>query len=91
MAMSRKRGGKEYSIAEARDRFARIVHEAERGETVALTRRGKRVAVVLSHERYLELLGEHASLWDVVQRFRARHDMAELAIDPDEVWGGLRE
>ena len=35
---------KQYSIAEARDNFPRVVHEAETGEAVELTRRGKPVA-----------------------------------------------
>lgn len=30
---------KKYSIAEARDRFTSVVHEAETGTTVELTRR----------------------------------------------------
>ena len=38
----------QYSIAQARDRFTQLVHEVEQGETVEVTRRGQRVAVLVS-------------------------------------------
>lgn len=37
-----------YSIAEARDRFAQIVHDAEQGKPIQITQRGKPIAIVLS-------------------------------------------
>jgi|GEM_PF-279436 len=43
---------KRYSIAEARDSFARVVHETEVNGPVELTRRGERVAVLLSAEEF---------------------------------------
>jgi len=46
---------KQYSVAEAREKLAHVVHEAEEGTTVELTRRGKPVAVVLSHIAYERL------------------------------------
>lgn len=36
---------KKYSITEARDNFTSVIHEAEKGTQVELTRRGKPVAV----------------------------------------------
>jgi prevent-host-death family protein len=39
---------KRYSIAEARNHLPAIVHDAERGKPIHLTRRGKPVAVLLS-------------------------------------------
>ena len=77
---------KAYSIAEARDQLARLVHQAEDGETIELTRRGRPVAVVVSVAHYRRLHGEGRSVWDVVQAFRASHDMEELDIDPDEIF-----
>jgi prevent-host-death family protein len=46
---------KQYSVAEARERLARVVQEVEQGTTVELTRRGKPVAVVLSLDTYERL------------------------------------
>lgn len=38
----------EYSVAEARDRLAQLVHEAEQGRPIRITRRGKPAAVLVS-------------------------------------------
>ncbi len=40
------------SLAEARDHLTGLVRDVERGDRVDLTRRGKRVAVLLSAEAY---------------------------------------
>ena len=41
---------KSYSIAKARDQLAELVHRAEKGAAVELTRHGKPVAVILSKQ-----------------------------------------
>ena len=46
---------KEYSIAEARNQLSGLVHEAEQGRPVRLTRRGKSVAVLVSADEYERL------------------------------------
>lgn len=78
------------SIADARDALARLVHEAEAGTPVELTRRGKPVAVVLGIEDYRRLLEPRASVAEVLERVRLEHDVEHLEIDPDEVWAGVR-
>jgi prevent-host-death family protein len=40
------------SLAEARDHLTGLVRDAERGKHIELTRRGKRVAVLVSCEEY---------------------------------------
>ena len=47
---------KQYSIAQARDRLPAIVHEAEVGDAIELTRRGKPVAVVMSLREYQQVV-----------------------------------
>ena len=44
-----------YSIAEAKNNLSGLVHEAEQGHPVRLTRRGKSVAVLISTEQYERL------------------------------------
>ena len=44
-----------YSLAEARNRFAEIVHDLERVGRIEVTRRGRRVAVLISVEEYERL------------------------------------
>lgn len=62
------------SIADAKNRLPALIHRAEAGETVTISRRGKAVAVVLSVEEFERLknpLGERKSAWDVLQQVRA--------------------
>jgi len=59
-----------HSIAEARNNLARLVHVAEDGEPVRLTRRGKPVAVILSLTEYERLRAAGDGLGDRLQRFR---------------------
>ena len=47
----------EYSIAEAKNKFSSLVHEAETGRAVPITRRGKSVARLISEAEYQRLLG----------------------------------
>lgn len=43
------------SIADAKNRLPALIHQAEAGETVTISRRGKPVAVVLSVDEYARL------------------------------------
>jgi antitoxin Phd len=66
---------KRYSIADARNRFPALVHEAEQGCTVQITRRGRPVAVLLSLQEYSRLTGDRGGYWDAVQRWRQETDL----------------
>lgn len=81
---------KSYSIAEARDRFASIVHDVERDSAIELTRRGKPVAVLLSAEEYRRLLGGGKSFWDAYSSFVERTEPGDLGIEP-EIFEGVRD
>lgn len=59
-----------YSIAEARDQLASLIHDAEKGVPVELTRRGKPVAVLVSLHEYQRLLASKQGFWDSLSRFR---------------------
>ena len=82
---------KTYSITEARDNLSGLVHEVEAGIRVELTRRGKPVAVLLSSEEYERLANGRRSFWESYAELRREFDLAELGIDPDEIFGGLRD
>jgi prevent-host-death family protein len=58
------------SVADARNHLPELVHQAERGEVVEITRRGKPVAVLLSVPEYERLTGCRQSYWDAYQRWR---------------------
>ncbi len=81
----------QYSIAEAKNGLPGLVREAEAGNDVQLTRRGKLVAVVVSTHRYETLTADRSSFWESYQRFRREHDLAKLDLDPAEIFEGIRD
>ncbi len=80
---------KQYSITEARKNLPSLVHEAEKGTTVELTRRGKRVAVLLSAREYATLTGASPELWPSLQSFRRHASLQEL--DVEEIYRDTRD
>ena len=80
---------KTYTIASARAKLSDIVDQVEAGSDIELTRRGKKVAVVMSASRYSRLRGEQVAFMTAYEAFRARHDLAEAGLPPS--WSrGLR-
>jgi prevent-host-death family protein len=67
MSMARK-----VSIAEARDHLTGLVHDVERGKRVELTRRGKRVAVLVSCSEYDQLRSDRPSVGEALRVWRSR-------------------
>lgn len=82
---------KKYSIAEARDNFTSVVHEAEEGVRVELTRRGRPVAFLIGTEDFERLAEKRLGFWEAYQEFRRRLENAHVEIDPDEIWGDVRD
>jgi len=80
---------KRYSIAEARDQFARLVREGEKTSMVEITRRGKPTAVVISWREYQRLTLK-VNFWDRYFAFHQQFDLARLAIEP-QISEGVRD
>lgn len=76
---------KRYSIAEARSHLPSIVDEAESGQEIELTRRGKPVAVLLSLRDLEHLRGGRASFAETYRRFLETHRLSEVGVEADEV------
>jgi len=72
---------RQYSVAHAKNNLPALIHEAELGSPVEITRHGKPVAVILAFAEYNRMLGDRPDLWESIQRFRAEHDLEELDID----------
>jgi antitoxin (DNA-binding transcriptional repressor) of toxin-antitoxin stability system len=68
--MKEYRMDKNYSIAEARHNLAAIVHELDEQPEIALTRRGKTVAILLSIDGYRRLLPGVNEFWTAYTSFR---------------------
>ena len=77
-----------YSIAEARQNLAAIVHELDNKQQIELTRRGEPVAVLLSIRAYRRLAEPKVKFWDAYMAFREKYP--EPDIEP-EVFEGVRD
>ena len=82
---------RQYSISDARNNLPSIVKQVEHGPAVELTRRGKPVAVLISHREYERLNLPKPDLWTAIQEWREKYNVAELDLDPDEIWGDVRD
>jgi prevent-host-death family protein len=78
-----------YSIAQARDHLPRIIHAAESGTPIELTRRGQAVAVIVSLQEYRRLTLGRSDFWTAYERFSAG-SLGEEDIGA-EVFEGLRD
>ncbi len=80
-----------HSIAEARRNLPSLIREAESGRTVELTRRGESVAVLIGRQRFERLALNRRSFVRAYRDFTEDIDLAELALDPDELFGDVRD
>ena len=71
---------KRYSIAEARANLPTIVDNAEGGQMIELTRRGKLVAVVISLREFERLRGVRARFADTYRYFLKTHRRREIGL-----------
>lgn len=72
-----------YSIADARSRLPSIVDQAEAGAAIELTRRGRPVAVLVSHQEFQRLRGQQEQFGSAYARFLETHDLEEIGVDDD--------
>ena len=79
------------SIAEARQSLPTLVRDAEAGEVLELTRRGEPVAVLIGRHTYERLVAERPGFARAYETFTRQFDLAELAIDPTDVFGPTRD
>ncbi|MCC6624245.1 MAG: type II toxin-antitoxin system Phd/YefM family antitoxin [Deltaproteobacteria bacterium] len=70
-----------YSIAQARARLPGIVDESADGP-IELTRRGKRVAVIVSPALYEILQAQRPTFADAYRAFVARHPLTDVGLEP---------
>jgi prevent-host-death family protein len=83
--------GKQHSIAEARSSLPKLVRDAEAGKAVELTRRGQPVAVLIGQKEYERLVSRSLRFPEAWAEFTRDVDLAELDIDPDEVFANVRD
>lgn len=72
-----------YSVAEARAHLPSILVQAEAGEAVELTRRGRPVAVVLSHEAFERLSNPRPAFGEAYRSFCKKYSLEEVGLADD--------
>jgi prevent-host-death family protein len=72
-----------YSIADARTSLPTIIDQAEAGERIELTRRGKPVAVVVSLREFERLRGDRPRFGDAYKKFLTKYSLAQIGVDED--------
>ena len=79
----------EVSVAKARNTFTQLIYEAEGGNVVHITRRGKLVAVLVSREEYdrLESQDSKRDFWQAIEDWRAQAGFDWPELTPEEVDG----
>lgn len=77
------------SIADAKNTLTSLIHRAESGEVVHITRHGTPVAVLVSEPQY-ERLGVHAErdCWQAIEEWRSKttFDWPDLADEEVDGW-----
>lgn len=82
MSISEKTSpSRQVSIATARSNLPALVHLAEEGQAVEITRRGKPVAILLSTLAYRRLATRTVDLFEGIKAFRKRYDLGSLRLD----------
>lgn len=82
---------RKHSIAEARTNLPKLIREAESGKVVELTRRGEGVAVLIGQKEYERIIARSQRFSEAWWQFTQEIDLAQLEIDPDEVFAGVRD
>jgi prevent-host-death family protein len=82
---------RKHSIADARSNLPQLIRDAEAGKSVELTRRGEGVAVLIGWRQYERLQARSRPFSEAWDDFSREFSPAKLKIDPDEVFGGVRD
>ena len=80
----------QHSIADARRNLSTLVRDAENGKAVALTRRGKPVAVLIGCREFERLNEGRLGFSAAWRNFAHDAGLVELALGPDELFGDIR-
>jgi len=72
---------KRYSIAEARSNLPTILDQAEAGVEVELTRRGKPVAILISHRQLERLRNDRPQFSEAYAAFLRTHSLEAIGVD----------
>jgi prevent-host-death family protein len=74
------------TIADAKNNLPKLIHAAQAGEDIHLTRHGQPVAVIISEERYQQMLGTGKSVFHEMLKWREQFGGVDLTDDEVTRW-----
>ena len=77
---------KKVTSAEAQNTLLELIDTVEQGEDIHLTQHGKRVPVLISEERYQQLLGNDKQVFNAIMQWRDQYQHAELSDEEIGSW-----
>ena len=69
---------KKISVTKAQNNFSELISTVEQGEDIHLTQHGKPVAVLISEERYQQLLGNDKQVFNAIMQWRDQYQATGL-------------
>jgi prevent-host-death family protein len=72
---------KTYSLAEAKAQLPAIIVQAERGQNIQLTRRGKPVVVMMSFDEFERLKGNRLPFRETYQKFLSKFSPPKAGVE----------
>jgi len=74
------------TIADAKNNLPKLIHAAESGEDIHISRHGKPVAVLISEERYQQLSKPENAVFMAIMKWRDEQELADLSNEEVDSW-----
>ncbi|HRJ51564.1 MAG TPA: type II toxin-antitoxin system Phd/YefM family antitoxin [Candidatus Thiothrix moscowensis] len=74
------------TIAYAKNNLPRLIHAAEAGDDIHITRHGRPVAVLISEERYQQLFSTGKSVFQAILQWREQYGGIDLSDEEVDSW-----
>ncbi|MDD4930272.1 MAG: type II toxin-antitoxin system Phd/YefM family antitoxin [Gallionella sp.] len=74
------------TIAQAKNHLPKLIHAAEAGDDIRISRHGKLVAVLISAERYQQRFNAGKGVFQAIMQWREKQPGLELSDDEVDSW-----
>ena len=74
------------TIAEAKNSLPRLIHAAEAGGDIHITRHGRPVAVLISEQRYQQLFNTGKAVFQAMMQWREQYGYVDLTDEEVDSW-----
>ena len=74
------------TIADAKNNLPKLIHAAEAGDDIHISRHGKPVAVLVSEERYRQLFQSGKGVFAAIQDWREQNELVDLSDAEIDSW-----